>query len=300
MTRTNWQDPKSTEIRSTHISGLQEAVGKLEDSIGILTVLETDIPLNEVFISNDDRCRIYQAPEGKRNWLSSPSPIIKQNGVVITDDFEIDYGGGAVIFTTPILETDVIMASFKCTLKIEGKQLSIENYSSEEKNKLSGIENGANKYIHPETHPANMIELTDGVNLVDSITKINQALIPHLSALVTDSDGTPGLKVESGTWTPIASGTWSTKPAATNGRYFKIGKSVICYISFMGGIKEGIKGYFSGLPFPLAAGTIGTTSALSNVDIINKGFVSAFMNGNIYLTDDDFSSGGTHTTSIKK
>lgn len=41
--------------------------------------------------------------------------------------------------------------------KIEGKQLSTEDYTTEEKNKLAGIADGANNYIHPSTHPASMI-----------------------------------------------------------------------------------------------------------------------------------------------
>ncbi|MFU0784318.1 hypothetical protein [Clostridium sp.] len=41
--------------------------------------------------------------------------------------------------------------------KVDGKQLSTEDYTSEEKIKLAGIENNANKYIHPTTHPAAMI-----------------------------------------------------------------------------------------------------------------------------------------------
>ena len=97
MAKTNWQDPKSGEIRSTHISGLQEAVGKIEESIGVKSVSETNIPLEEVFISNDDRYRIFQAPEGKRNWLLSPAPVIKKNGTVVKEGFEIDYGGGAIV-----------------------------------------------------------------------------------------------------------------------------------------------------------------------------------------------------------
>lgn len=119
MARTNWQDPKTSEIRSTHISGLQEAVGKLEESVGIETVSETGIPLIEVYISSDDRYRMFQAPEGKRNWLLSPAPVIKKNGVVITDDFEIDYGGGAVIFTTPISESDILTADATYTKKTD-------------------------------------------------------------------------------------------------------------------------------------------------------------------------------------
>ena len=46
--------------------------------------------------------------------------------------------------------------------KIEGKGLSTEDYTTAEKQKLAGIEEGANKYIHPSTHPASMIvESTD-------------------------------------------------------------------------------------------------------------------------------------------
>jgi hypothetical protein len=41
--------------------------------------------------------------------------------------------------------------------KVSGKGLSTEDYTTAEKNKLSGIEAGANKYIHPSTHPASMI-----------------------------------------------------------------------------------------------------------------------------------------------
>lgn len=116
MAKTNWQDPKSGEIISPHISGLQEAVGKLEESVGIESKFEENTPMSEVFISNDDRCRIYQAPEGKRNWLPSPAPIIKKNGVVITDDFSIDYGGGAVVFTTPLSPSDILTVDASFTL----------------------------------------------------------------------------------------------------------------------------------------------------------------------------------------
>lgn len=181
MAKTNWQDPRSTEIRSTHISGLQEAVGKVEESIGINTLTESNIPLPEVYISNEDRYRIYQAPEGKRNWLSSPPPIIKKNGVVITNDFEIDFGGGAVIFTTPISEADVLTADISYTTEIVGKQLSSEDYSSAEKEKLAGIETGANKYIHPENHPASMISLNDASNVEDSIAGIKENIASHQS-----------------------------------------------------------------------------------------------------------------------
>ena len=136
MAKTNWQDPQSTEIISPHISGLQEAIGKIEESIGIETQAETGIALSEVFISNDDRYRIYQAAEGKRNWLSSPAPVIKKNGVIINDDFVIEYGGGAVIFTNPLTIDDVLTADVTYTVKIEGKGLSTEDFTTEHKENL--------------------------------------------------------------------------------------------------------------------------------------------------------------------
>ena len=97
MAKTNWQDPGTSEIRSTHISGLQEAVGKIEENIGMAYTSETGISLTEVFIDDDDRYRIFQAPAGKRNWLLSPTPVIKQNASVISSGFTIDYGGGAIV-----------------------------------------------------------------------------------------------------------------------------------------------------------------------------------------------------------
>lgn len=119
MPKTNWQDPGSSEVRSTHISGLQEAVGKIEDILNMQLQAETGIGLSEVYISEQDRYRIFQAPEGKRNWANSPAPVIKKNGVPIASGFVIDYGGGAVIFSTPLSGTDTVTADFS-RVKIEG------------------------------------------------------------------------------------------------------------------------------------------------------------------------------------
>ena len=42
--------------------------------------------------------------------------------------------------------------------KVAGKGLSTNDYTTAEKNKLSGIADGANNYTHPDTHPASIIE----------------------------------------------------------------------------------------------------------------------------------------------
>jgi hypothetical protein len=110
MSKTNWQDPQTSEIRSTHISGLQEIAGKIEDILDLQLEAETGVTLTEVYISETDRYRIYQAPIGKRNWADSPAPVIKKNGVQITSGFTIDYGGGAIILSPPATAMDVFTA----------------------------------------------------------------------------------------------------------------------------------------------------------------------------------------------
>jgi hypothetical protein len=128
MAKTNFQDPGSTEVRSTHISGLQEAVNKIEESLNMDTVAETDISLSEVFIDEDDRYRIFQAPVGKRNWLNSPAPVIKKNGATISTGFTIDYGGGAVVFNPPLISTDTVTASFTRTKNTSGLNSHLTDY----------------------------------------------------------------------------------------------------------------------------------------------------------------------------
>ena len=113
--KTNWQDPQTSEIRSTHISGLQDAIGKIEDVLDLKLQAETNVPLTEVYISELDRYRIYQAPAGKRNWASTPSPVIKKNGVVVSSGFTIDYGGGAIIVSPSATSTDTFTADVSYT-----------------------------------------------------------------------------------------------------------------------------------------------------------------------------------------
>lgn len=56
-----------------------------------------------------------------------------------------------------VLVEDVANALEDKVDKVPGKGLSTEDYTTAEKNKLAGIEAGANKYVHPATHPASMI-----------------------------------------------------------------------------------------------------------------------------------------------
>lgn len=61
----------------------------------------------------------------------------------------------------------------KVVVKIEGKGLSTNDYTSEEKNKLAGIEAGATKYVHPSTHPASIIEESTVKRFVSDTEKVD-------------------------------------------------------------------------------------------------------------------------------
>jgi|GEM_PF-1090485 len=82
--------------------------------------------------------------------------------------------------------------------KAPGKQLSTEDYTSPEKAKLAGIAAGANLYVHPSTHSADMIVETSTVKMMTGderaklagiATGANQYVHPatHPAAIITES-----------------------------------------------------------------------------------------------------------------
>lgn len=74
--------------------------------------------------------------------------------------------------------------------KVDGKGLSTNDYTTEEKNKLNNIEEDANNYIHPSTHNVNMIEglstIATSGNYNDLINKPN---IPSKTSELTNDSG---------------------------------------------------------------------------------------------------------------
>ena len=67
--------------------------------------------------------------------------------------------------------------------KINGMGLSSNDFSLEYKEKLCGIDNEANKYVHPETHPASMITEDETHQFVTSEEKalIGTSNLPNIS-----------------------------------------------------------------------------------------------------------------------
>ena len=71
----------------------------------------------------------------------------------------------------PDFATNIIKLLSTKVDKVEGKGLSDENYTLVEKQKLAGMEQGANKYIHPVTHNANIIIESEDKRFVSDIEK---------------------------------------------------------------------------------------------------------------------------------
>ena len=112
-------DPGSSEARSPLIAGLTEAANKISSILSMKSKEYSNEPLDEVYISTNDRYRIYQVDMGKRLWLASPTPIIRKNGNIIkpeTDYFSIDYVGGSIAFDENyrLTSSDNITADFTC------------------------------------------------------------------------------------------------------------------------------------------------------------------------------------------
>lgn len=130
MSRTPMYDPLTSDARSSWLAGLTEACNKLSGVLDMKVQTFTNLTLPELYIEENDRFRIYQAPLGNKLWLTEPAPVIKKNGTVITpenDGFTIDYLGGSIAFEDSriLTEWDVITAD--------------ASYIVDESNKISSI-----------------------------------------------------------------------------------------------------------------------------------------------------------------
>lgn len=116
MAKTPTFDPMTSDVRSSLIAGLTEACNKISSTLDLKTETMENLPMPELFIASNDRCRIYQAPVGNKLWMAVPAPVIKKNGIIIspnTDYFTIDYLGGSIAFDENhrLQESDVVTVS---------------------------------------------------------------------------------------------------------------------------------------------------------------------------------------------
>lgn len=137
-------DPGTSEAKSPLIAGITEGLNKISSILNLQTNTAQEVTLINVPITETDKNRIYQAPNGNRLWVSDPEPVIRKNGQIITqetDGFEIDYVGGSVSFPDNqiLYDDDVLTASFTYIVGISQKINGIEN-------NLSSVSTVANHY----------------------------------------------------------------------------------------------------------------------------------------------------------
>lgn len=97
------QDPLSTEIQSTTVSGAVDALNVISKGLDLGSELLEKVQMYPVEgLESSDPRRIYQVENGNRLWLSSPNePVIYVNDSEISqseNEFSIDYIGGSITF----------------------------------------------------------------------------------------------------------------------------------------------------------------------------------------------------------
>lgn len=152
-----------------------EDINRMQESIvDTRTELEQYKTANDNIVSNLDT-RLVTVENGKAEKTYVDTELMKKADKSNTyTKAETDSRIQAIIGTAPealdtlaeiaeALNNDPDFAATVTNLlaqkvdKVAGKGLSTEDYTTAEKIKLAGIEEEANKYIHPNTHPASII-----------------------------------------------------------------------------------------------------------------------------------------------
>ena len=110
-------DPRDSEVLSPLMAGFSEGLGVLSSILDLNTKQIKGVTLEKLpWINSEGHTVIgvlYQAPANNKLWLTTPYPVIRKNGAIITesaDHFSIDPIGGGLFFEEQyaLLEEDVV------------------------------------------------------------------------------------------------------------------------------------------------------------------------------------------------
>lgn len=110
-------DPRDSEVLSPLMAGFSEGLGVLSSILDLNTKQIKGVTLEKLpWINSEGHTVIgvlYQAPTNNKLWLTTPYPVIRKNGAIITessDHFSIDPIGGGLFFEEQyaLLEEDVV------------------------------------------------------------------------------------------------------------------------------------------------------------------------------------------------
>lgn len=117
MAKTPSYDPRDMEVLSPLMAGFSEALSKLSGVLNLNTKQIKGVTLEKLpWINGEGKTVmgvLYQAPNDNRLWLTTPPPVIRKNGSIISpssDHFSIDPIGGGLFFEEmySLLEEDVV------------------------------------------------------------------------------------------------------------------------------------------------------------------------------------------------
>ena len=117
MAKMPFYDPRDSEVLSPLMAGFSEGLGVLSEILNLNTKTIRGVALEKLtWIDSEGHTVIgmlYQAPQGNKLWLTTPYPVIRKNGTIITesaDHFTIDPIGGGLFFEEQyaLLEDDEV------------------------------------------------------------------------------------------------------------------------------------------------------------------------------------------------
>ena len=117
MAKMPFYDPRDSEILSPLMAGFSEGLGVLSEILNLNTKTIRGVALEKLTWINSEGHTVlgmlYQAPQGNKLWLTTPYPVIRKNGTIITesaDHFTIDPIGGGLFFEEQyaLLEDDEV------------------------------------------------------------------------------------------------------------------------------------------------------------------------------------------------
>lgn len=117
MAKMPFYDPRDSEVLSPLMAGFSEGLGVLSEILNLNTKTIKGVALEKLtWIDSEGHTVLgilYQAPPGNKLWLTTPYPVIRKNGTIITesaDHFTIDPIGGGLFFEEQyaLLEDDEV------------------------------------------------------------------------------------------------------------------------------------------------------------------------------------------------
>jgi len=116
MAQTPFRRIESREIYGADISGIQDSINKLE---AVLTMLTASVSGHSLLAVSDQsesaqHRRIYEGTI--RNWLETPAPIIRRNGVIVSPaEYTLYAAQGMIVFSQQQATDAIIIADFTHT-----------------------------------------------------------------------------------------------------------------------------------------------------------------------------------------